>query len=398
MTWAIVLAGGSGTRMGAGMNKVLLKVGGIPAIVRSLRAFAPFCQGLVCVCRPEDEAEIRELADQYGLSFLLAPAGFDRQESVANGLKMLPENAQYVLVHDGARCLVSSDVIEAALDSVKAKGSGVAAVAVKDTIKQAAPDGSVIATPARASLKAVQTPQGFTVALLKRAHEAALQKGLRATDDAALVEAMGETVYLTPGSEMNFKLTTPQDLVLAEALLDQTTPPAFQATSPCTGEASPATALVGLGYDVHQLVEGRDLILCGVKVPHTLGLLGHSDADVALHALMDALLGAAGLYDIGRHFPDTDPQYKGISSMKLLNHVVALLHEKGYRPVNADVTIVAQKPKLLPYMDEMRRNTAQALNLPFERVNIKATTTERLGFEGRQEGISAQAVCLLERV
>jgi len=477
MTWAIVLAGGSGTRMGAGMNKVLLPVGGVPALVRSLRAFVPYVQGTVCVCRPEDEEEVRGLAEQYGLSFLIAPAGFDRQESVYNGLQMLPENARYVLVHDGARCLVSSEVIEAALASVKAKGSGVAAVAVKDTIKQAAPDGAVIATPDRAALKAVQTPQGFTVELLKKAHAAARQKGLRATDDAALVEALGETVYLTPGSEMNFKLTTPQDLVLAEALLvshpesaetkassrfrnwgpgaqpplsshpEETEtktasrfrnwgpgaqPPLSslpEATETKTASrfgswgpgAQPplsshpeatetkiasrfgswgpgAQPLVGLGYDVHQLVEGRDLILCGVKVPHTLGLLGHSDADVALHALMDALLGAAGLHDIGRHFPDTDMRYKGISSMKLLNHVVALLHEKGYRPVNADVTIVAQKPKLLPYMDEMRRNTSQALNLPFERVNIKATTTEHLGFEGRQEGISAQAVCLLEGV
>ena len=425
MTWAIVLAGGSGTRMGAGMNKVLLPVGGVPALVRSLRAFVPYVQGTVCVCRPEDEEEVRGLAEQYGLSFLIAPAGFDRQESVYNGLQMLPENARYVLVHDGARCLVSSEVIEAALASVKAKGSGVAAVAVKDTIKQAAPDGAVIATPDRAALKAVQTPQGFTVELLKKAHAAARQKGLRATDDAALVEALGETVYLTPGSEMNFKLTTPQDLVLAEALLvshpesaETKASSRFRNWGPGAqpplsshpeatetkiasrfGSWGPgAQPLVGLGYDVHQLVEGRDLILCGVKVPHTLGLLGHSDADVALHALMDALLGAAGLHDIGRHFPDTDMRYKGISSMKLLNHVVALLHEKGYRPVNADVTIVAQKPKLLPYMDEMRRNTSQALNLPFERVNIKATTTEHLGFEGRQEGISAQAVCLLEGV
>ena len=385
MTWAIVLAGGSGTRMGAGMNKVLMDVGGMPAIVRSLRAFVPFVKGIVCVCRKEDESTIRELAEKYVLSFLMAPAGYDRQESVYNGLNMLPDTAQYVLVHDGARCLVDDAVIQAVIDSIKANGSGVAAVPVKDTIKQAANDGAVIATPDRASLKAVQTPQGFTAALLKKAHEAALQKGLRATDDAALVEALGETVYLTPGSEMNFKLTTPQDLVLAEALLNKTAPPAVP-------------FLTGLGYDVHQLVEGRDLILCGVKVPHTLGLLGHSDADVALHALMDALLGAAGLYDIGRHFPDTDMRYKGISSMKLLDHVVALLREKGYRPVNADVTIVAQKPKLLPYMDEMRRNTAQALGLPVERVNIKATTTERLGFEGRQEGISAQAVCLLEGV
>ena len=153
---------------------------------------------------------------------------------------------------------------------------------------------------------------------------------------------------------------------------------------------------VGQGYDVHRLVEGRALVLCGVNVPHTLGLLGHSDADVALHALMDAMLGAAALGDIGRHFPDTDPQYKGISSMKLLEHVVALLAEHGLRVANADVTIVAQRPKLLPYILQMRENVAAALSLPVDRVNVKATTTERLAFEGREEGISAQAVCLLQ--
>ena len=153
---------------------------------------------------------------------------------------------------------------------------------------------------------------------------------------------------------------------------------------------------VGQGYDVHRLVEGRALVLCGVSVPHTMGLLGHSDADVALHALMDAMLGAAALGDIGRHFPDTDPRYKGISSMKLLAHVVALLAERGFRVANADVTIVAQRPKLLPYIPQMRENIAAALSLPIDRVNVKATTTERLAFEGREEGISAQAVCLLQ--
>ena len=234
MTWAIVLAGGSGTRMGAGMNKVLLPVGGVPALARSLQAFAPFCQGMVCVCRKEDEEEIRQMAETYGLSFLMASAGFDRQASVANGLKMLPENAKYVLVHDGARCLVDEQVIQAALDSVKAKGSGVAAVAVKDTIKEAAADGAVIDTPDRAALRAVQTPQGFTVALLKKAHAAADAKGLRATDDAALVEALGERVYLTPGSERNFKLTTPQDLVLAEAILEKVSHPESTETKAST--------------------------------------------------------------------------------------------------------------------------------------------------------------------
>lgn len=153
---------------------------------------------------------------------------------------------------------------------------------------------------------------------------------------------------------------------------------------------------VGQGYDVHRLTEGRKLILCGVEIPHTKGLLGHSDADVALHALMDALLGAAGLGDIGRHFPDTDEQYRGADSMLLLAHVMELLRKAGFRPANADVTIVAQKPKLAPYIPRMAENLASALDLPLSRINVKATTTERLGFEGRMEGISAQAVCLIQ--
>ena len=153
---------------------------------------------------------------------------------------------------------------------------------------------------------------------------------------------------------------------------------------------------IGHGMDVHRLVEGRKLILCGVEVPHTLGLLGHSDADVALHALMDAMLGAMALGDIGRHFPDTNPRYSGISSMKLLEHVVALLAENNARVTNADVTIIAQKPKLLPYIQQMQENVAAALKLPVTRVSVKATTTEHLGFEGRMEGISAQAVCMVE--
>ena len=157
------------------------------------------------------------------------------------------------------------------------------------------------------------------------------------------------------------------------------------------------TLRVGQGYDVHRLVEGRDLILCGVNVPHTLGLLGHSDADVAVHALMDAMLGAMALGDIGKHFPDTDKRYRGISSLKLLEHVVALLKERHARVTNCDVTIVAQKPKLLPHIPQMQANIASALELPLDRVNIKATTTERLAFEGREEGISAQAICMVEQ-
>ena len=243
---------------------------------------------------------------------------------------------------------------------------------VTDTIKRMCPDGTVD-TLARDELRAVQTPQAFNSARLRTVHERAELENLEVTDDAALFEHYYGTVRLVtaPGAEANRKLTTKAD---------------FQKYS------RPAMR-IGSGYDAHRLAEGRKLILCGVEVPHTRGLDGHSDADVAVHALMDALLGALGEGDIGRHFPDSDPQYKGISSMLLLEHVMEIVRERGYCVANADVTIVAQKPKLAAYIPQMRENLAAALGV--EAVNVKATTTERMGFEGEEIGISAQAVALL---
>ena len=379
MWYAIILAGGSGARMGAGRNKVLLELQGEPVILRAIRAFEGLVDGIVLVSREEDIPAMREMLAEKGLSAVVVRGGATRQESVWNGLCALPEAAANVLIHDGARCLVDADTIRRCKASVEVHGTGVAAIPVIDTIKQVDADGIVVSTPDRSTLMAVQTPQGFTVPLIRRAHEAALAEGFIGTDDASLVERLGHPVRLTQGSRRNIKLTTPVDINMAQAFL---------------GSGFPSLR-IGQGYDVHRLVEERELILCGVKVPHTLGLLGHSDADVALHALMDAMLGAMALGDIGKHFPDTDERYRGISSMKLLEHVVALLKEHGAQVTNCDVTIVAQKPKLLPYIPQMRQNVADALSLPLDRVNVKATTTERLAFEGREEGISAQAVVMV---
>lgn len=383
MWCAIILAGGGSTRMGTGRNKVLLPIGGVPAIVRSARAYAGLVDSLVVVARSEDADAIREALTAAALTAAIVPGGDTRQDSVWNGLCALPDGCDRVLIHDGARCLVDEHTIRRAMVSVEACGTGVAAIPAVDTIKQADAEGWVTGTPDRASLRAMQTPQGFDAALIRRAHEAARRDGYLGTDDAALVERLGVPVRLTEGDRRNLKLTTPEDIAMAEALLNT---------------APPLPALrVGQGYDVHRLVPDRTLVLCGVTVPHALGLLGHSDADVALHALMDAMLGAMALGDIGKHFPDTDERYRGISSMLLLEHVVGLLREHRAQVTNADVTIVAQKPRLLPYIPQMRQNVAEALGLPLDRVNIKATTTERLGFEGREEGISAQAVCMVEQ-
>ena len=385
MWYVILLAGGSGARMGAGKNKVLLELRGEPVICRAARAFAGLADGMVLVAREEDRSALEtalRASHAFPGDLRVVSGGATRQDSVWNGLQALPHDADKVLIHDGARCLVDEATIRACMEAVDRCGTGVAAVPAVDTIKQVDDNWLVTGTPERSALRAVQTPQAFAVDLIRKAHLAAQEEAFQGTDDASLVERLGIPVQLTPGSRRNIKLTTPEDIAMAEAMLND----------------SPAlpNLRVGQGYDVHRLVEGRDLILCGVNVPHTLGLLGHSDADVALHALMDAMLGAMALGDIGKHFPDTDQRYKGISSMKLLEHVVALLAEKRCRVTNADVTIVAQKPKLLPHIPQMRQNVADALGLPLNRVNVKATTTERLAFEGREEGISAQAVCMVQ--
>ena len=270
-------------------------------------------------------------------------------------------------------------MIRATIDDARHYGSGVISTPVVDTIKQVNPETGVVTTPDRATLRAVQTPQSFNYQKLMEAHMRAQQSGLSVTDDAMLYEHEYGSVHLTcaPGAEKNVKLTNPEDF----ARLDGGAP----------------ELRMGTGYDVHRLAEGRKLILCGVDVPHSLGLDGHSDADVAVHALMDAILGALGEDDIGRHFPDSDMRYKGISSMLLLEHVMGIVREKGYRVLNADVTIVAQRPKLAAYIPQMRENIATALGVCLDCANVKATTTERLGFEGEEKGISAQAVALLKK-
>ena len=307
------------------------------------------------------------------------------------GIKACSEEAKIIAIHDGARPLVTRDVIARTIDSAKEHGSGVAAVMLKDTIKRVDEQGCVIDTPIRDTLRAVQTPQTFDAKLIRAAHERfkhGNEAGLRATDDAMLAEWMGHTVRLTDGDVENIKLTTPEDMLLAGEVLVR------------RGEAKKegATMRIGHGYDVHRLVEGRKLILCGVEIPHTVGLLGHSDADVAYHALTDALLGAAAMGDIGRHFPDTDPQYKGADSGKLLDHVMELIFAKGYVVGNVDVTIICQRPKLKDYIEQMRENVAAHLKVDIGCVNVKATTTEKLGFEGEGLGISTHAVaCLMKK-
>lgn len=389
-TVGILLAGGSGSRMGARINKVLLPVAGLPCITRSALALMPFIDLLILVGKPEEkEALLSALAPvsaRIPISF--SPGGASRQDSVLSGIRALSaleaENVT-VLIHDGARCLLDAETIRRVIDSIKLHGSGVAALPETDTLRPAdgfsVPAGRIVP---RDGLFGMQTPQGADLFTLRNAFLKAEKDGFQGTDDAAVLAHAGYPVFLTQGSRLNLKITTVEDLVMAEALLhERNNHPVYR---------------VGQGYDVHRLADGRRLVLCGVEIPHAQGLLGHSDADVAVHALMDALLGAASLGDIGRHFPDTDEKYRGIDSMILLSEVMKKLHASGFTPVNADITIVAQRPRLSPYIPLMTEKIAEALKLPPDCVNVKATTTERLGFEGRMEGISAQAVCLIQKL
>ena len=378
----VLAAGGAGSRMGAGQNKIFLEAGGKSILLRSMQLFEGIIDRMVIVCRPEDEQQIRRIVSMSGVSYQvsLARGGESRQHSVLNGLKSLGADPDdIVLVHDAARCLTPVNVILDILESCRSKGSGVAAVPAVNTMKYADSDMYVLHTADRSDLYEIQTPQGFRFAQLYDSYIKAEKDGFVATDDASVAEHAGVRVLLVRGSKKNIKVTEKEDLVMINALLQQDTP-SFR---------------IGMGYDVHRLTEGRKLILCGIEIPHTLGLLGHSDADVALHALMDAMFGAAALGDIGRHFPDTSDEYKGISSVLLLKEAIRKVREAGYEFVNADITIAAQKPRISPYIPEMIRKVSETLSCDTSQVNIKATTTERLGFEGREEGISAQAVCSL---
>ena len=379
-TVVIMLAGGKGERMGSPVNKVLIPVCGKPVIIRSLFAFVPYADEFIIAARPDDQPVILAELEKSGLSFpfRFAEAGRTRQGSVLNALRAISADPQdIILIHDAARCLVSSSLIERIILSVRENGTGIPGIPASSTFKTVSSDSFVVNTPERASLFEIQTPQGFTAETIIPASVRAAEEGIDCTDDAGICEYYHIPVKVVPGDSSNIKLTEPRDLFRARNILE--------------GDVN--SMRIGMGYDVHRLVAGRKLVLCGEEIPYEFGLLGHSDADVALHALMDAMLGACSLGDIGKHFPDTDDCFTGISSITLLKETSRILNENGYTLYNADITIAAQKPKLLPYIPHMKKNIADALELPQDRISVKATTTENLGFEGRMEGISSYAVC-----
>lgn len=368
---AILVAAGSSRRMGFDKLEHRLP-DGRTVLQTSLAAFAdhPRVSQIVMVAGGNLDT-CRALAAACPKPCTAVHGGATRADSVCAGLSVAA--GDIVAIHDAARPFVSEAVITAAIEMAEAEGAAAPAVPVKDTIKIAGEGGRVLSTPARETLFAVQTPQCFRRELYQRALTAVQGDAARlVTDDCSLFELAGLPVHLTAGDYANYKITTKEDL---------------------KGESA---MRIGHGYDVHRLVEGRPLILGGVTIPYEKGLLGHSDADVLLHAVSDALLGAAALGDIGKHFPDTDERYKGADSLELLRQVGLLLAERGLHPVNLDATVLCQAPKLAPHIPGMRANIARVLDMDPDTVSVKATTEEHLGFTGEGLGIAAHAVALIE--
>jgi 2-C-methyl-D-erythritol 4-phosphate cytidylyltransferase/2-C-methyl-D-erythritol 2,4-cyclodiphosphate synthase len=384
---AIIAAGGRGLRLGADRPKQFLDIGGRSILEMSVAALAASDRITeIVIALPEDhlEAESKAIASAIRRPLSFVKGGARRQDSVANAFARTSRQADVILIHDAARPFVSPDVISRAIDGAKTYGAAIAAIGARDTIKQTAAGEAgaggarlIRATIPRETVFLAQTPQAFRRDILARALNEG--GGVDATDEAMLVERLGLPVHVVEGDQRNVKITTAEDLATAQAAARQTT----------------AHMRIGNGYDLHRLVAGRPLILAGVTIPFALGLDGHSDADIVCHAVTDAILGAAGAGDIGRMFPDTDPKWKGADSIKLLKGAVDKIREAGYRVSNVDVTVIAQKPKLLPYLDQMRGNLAAALDVEPDAVSVKGKTNESVDSMGRGESMACHAVALI---
>ena len=390
---ALIVAAGRGHRVGGPLPKQYRNLAGRPVLAHTIAAFASHADidAVRAVIHPDDETLYGEAAAALGEgleSKLLAPVngGETRQDSVRLGLESLAREApDSVLIHDGARPLVTGGTIARTLDALADNVGAIAALPLSDSLKRAVDGGDHIAGDvARAGLWRAQTPQTFRYADILAAHRAA--EGGDATDDAAVAEQHGLRIALVAGEEENIKITTESDMARAEQLLNDGSP-----------AASPAWRVkVGMGYDVHRFAEdGNDLMICGVRVPFEKGIASHSDGDVALHALVDAILGALGDGDIGVHFPPSDQKWRGANSDIFIAHALHLLTARGGRLDHVDITVICEQPKLKDHRAAMRDSLASLLGLADDAVSLKATTTEKLGFTGRAEGIAAQAVATI---
>ena len=369
MISAILCAAGSGSRAGFSENKILREINGLPVLVCSVSAFAAIADEIIIACRGEDRARIDALLSPFPNARTVL-GGKTRTQSVYSALQAA--QGDIVLVHDAARPFVTRKIIEDCIACVREFGSGVCALPATDTTVLAE-NGCIASVPARRDVFTVQTPQGFWRAELQRAYEAAFAAGREAefTDDSGVYAAYIAPPHIFLGDRVNKKLTYPEDFAPAER--------------------------AGFGVDTHAFGEGDHIVLGGVRIPHTRGLVAHSDGDVLVHALMDALLSAAGLRDIGHYFPDTDAHFAGADSMALLAEVMQLVKEQGLAPKNVSLTILAQRPRLAPHIEAMRANLAAALSLPLDAVGIAAGTNEHLGYVGEEKGITCFSLILLTK-
>ena len=375
---AILVAAGSGERAGASQPKVWRLLGGKTVARWSAEALlAAGASPLVVVVAADCGAVARQALD--GLDAVFVTGGATRAASVLAGLDAVSANGEppsAVLIHDAARPFLNSGTIAALLEALHGADAALPALPVADTLKRQGEGGAT--TVSRDGLWCAQTPQAFRLGALNAAH-AAWSGESAPTDDAAVIEAAGGRVVLTPGDPMLMKLTYPEDFDMAERLA-----------------GGQRLTRIGQGFDAHTFGPGDHVTLCGVRIAHDHGLVGHSDADAGLHALTDALLGAIGEADIGEHFPPSDPQWRGASSDRFLLHAADLVRARGGRIVNVDVTLICEAPKVKPHRAAMRERLAALLGLPLDRVSVKATTTEGMGFTGRREGLAAQAVVSVE--
>jgi 2-C-methyl-D-erythritol 4-phosphate cytidylyltransferase / 2-C-methyl-D-erythritol 2,4-cyclodiphosphate synthase len=387
---ALIVAAGRGSRAGEGTPKQYRSLGGKPVLALTLEAFLrhPRIGRTLVVIHPDDQGLYRDsiaaLPDELsGCLLPVAYGGETRQDSVRNGLEALLEfSPAHVLIHDAARPFANEALIERALEAAKRWGAAVPGIAVTDTIKVISSHDEVVSTPDRASLRAVQTPQAFNFAAQLAAHRKAAAAGLRNfTDDGALAEWAGLMVHVFEGDPLNTKLTHVSDFPEAERRL--------------RGLSMNYVTRLGTGFDVHAFGDGDHVWLGGIKVPHDRGVVAHSDGDVILHALTDALLGALADGDIGTHFPPSDPQWRGASSDQFLAHAAALVRGRGGLIDHLDATLLCERPRLGPYREAMRQRIAEIAGLRLDQVSLKATTTEKLGFTGRSEGIAAQAAATI---
>jgi 2-C-methyl-D-erythritol 4-phosphate cytidylyltransferase / 2-C-methyl-D-erythritol 2,4-cyclodiphosphate synthase len=375
---AILAAGGRGLRLGHSQPKQLLEIAGRPILERSVSLFQEHPDvDEVIVALPE---ELVQDPPAYLLNTLkplrVVAGGARRQDSVAAAFRLVDDRADVVVIHDAARPFATSALIAKTIAAAAESGAALAALEARDTVKKAV-GGVVNATLDRRTIFLAQTPQAFRRDVLRDA----LALAGDATDEAALAERAGHAVKIVEGEASNIKITTPDDLLIAEAI--------------GRGGKPARTGRAGMGYDLHRFVDGRPLILGGVTIPFDRGLAGHSDADAVCHAVTDAILGAAGAGDIGRHFSDTDPRWKGASSIDLLRRALEVVHAQGLAVGNVDATVILERPKLAPYIDQMRANLAAVLGVSIDRVSIKGKTNEGLGEIGRGEAIAVHAIALV---